>query len=145
MIAHAERTVVINRPLESVFKFLLNGANNRLWKTSVLDVRPLGEPPYRAGSKFQQQVKGPEGPTVGDYQITQCDPNRLIAIQVMNGPARWRGQYWFRSVGAATEVTCELEAEREGLHGMTDAMLENAIEQDVLALDELKAFLEKIA
>jgi hypothetical protein len=145
VIAHAAKTVVINRPLESVFEFVLNGANNRLWKSSVLDVRPLGEPPYGAGSKFQQQVKGPEGPTTGDYQITEYEPNRLIAIQVMNGPARWRGQYRFRPVGAATELTCELEAEREDLHRVTAAMLETAIEQDVLALDELKAFLEKIA
>ena len=145
MIAHAQKTVVINRPLDSVFEFVLNGANNRLWKASVLDVRPLGEPPYGAGSKFQQQVRGPEGPVAGDYQITECEANRLIAIQVMNGPARWRGQYRFRRVGGATEVTCELEAEREGLHRITEAMLESAIKQDILTLEELKAFLEKIA
>jgi len=111
MIAHAEKTVVINRPVESVFGFVLNGANNRLWKRLVLEVRPLGEAPYRVGSKFQQQVKGPEGPVQGDYQITQYEESQLIEIQVMSGPARWRGRYMFKEQHAATKLTYALEYE----------------------------------
>jgi hypothetical protein len=145
MIAHARKTVVINRPVESVFDFVLNGGNNRLWKSSVLEVQPLGDAPYGVGSKFQQEVSGPEGPTAGDYQITACKPNELLGIQVMNGPARWMAEYRFRSLGKASEVMCEVQAEREGLTGITDAAFQRSLEQEAQSLVELKAFLEKIA
>ncbi len=145
MIAHAHRTVTIHRPLGSVYEFVLNGANNRLWKSSVLEVRPLGVAPYGAGSKFQQEVRGPEGPVTADYQLTDCKVNELIEVQVMSGPARWRGLYRFRWLGDVTEVNYRLEAEREGLRGMTDAMLQHTIEAEASTLDELKVFLEKIA
>ncbi len=144
MIAHAQRTVVINRSIGSVFDFVLNGANNRLWKRLVLEARPLGEAPYGVGSKFQQEVRGPEGPAAADYQVTECRSNELIEIEVMSGPARWTGQYRFRSLGRATEVSYELKAEREGLHGMADAVLQSVVEQEAGTLDELKAFLEKV-
>jgi len=145
MIAHAQKTVQINRPVGSVFDFVLNGANNRLWKRSVLDVQPLGDPPYGVGSKFQQEVDGLEGPVAGDYQLTECEANELIGFQVMSGPARWTGTYRFRDLGRTTELTCVLDAEREGLSGLTDATLQRLMEREVQALDELKAFLEKIA
>src|SRR5512143_3381618 len=111
MSAHAEKTVVINRPVESVFDFVLNGANNRLWKRSVVDVRPLGEAPYGVGSKFQQEVDGPAGRVSGDYQITELEANRLIGLQVMSGPARWSGRFKFRAQGGGTQLNYALDYE----------------------------------
>ena len=108
MSAHAEKTVTIRRPVASVFDFVLNGANNRLWKPAVSDVRPLSTPPYGMGSKFEQHVQGPAGPLSADYQIVQYEHNQLIGLQVLSGPARWSGRYEFRAQQGATEVTYEL-------------------------------------
>ncbi len=111
MIAHAVKSVVINRPVQSVFEFVLNGANNRLWKPSVLDARPLGEAPYGIGSRFHQEVKGPDGPAPGGYEITEYKENELIGIKVLEGRAPWHGRYEFRDRGASTEVTYSLAYE----------------------------------
>ncbi len=104
-MAHAEKTVVINRPVESVFDFVLNGANNKLWRASVLDVRPLSEAPYGLGSRFEQELKGPTGRIPGDYEITECKPYERIQFQVTAGPARPTGIYRFQRQDAATAVT----------------------------------------
>src|SRR5512135_2503253 len=102
-MAHAEKTVVINRPVESVCDFVLNGANNKLWRSSVLDIRPLSEAPYGVGSKFEQGLKGPTGRIAGDYEITECRPNALIQFQVTAGPARPSRLYRFQRQGGATQ------------------------------------------
>lgn len=169
-MAHAEKTVVINRPVESVFGFVLNGANNKLWRSSVLDIKPLSEAPYGVGSKFEQGLKGPTGRIAGDYEITECRPNELIQFQVTAGPARPSGLYRFQRQGGATQLTFILDSRPEArpkqmdtarstspgegtsrnvvssiLSKLMDPMIQRSMEQEVGMLDELKAFLEKHA
>ncbi len=108
-MAHAEKTVLINRPVESVFEFVLNGANNKLWRSSVTDVKPLTEPPYGAGSRFEQGLRGPTGRIPGDYEITESKPYELIRFRVKTGPARPTGIYRFRKQNGGTEVTFVLD------------------------------------
>ncbi len=108
-MAHAENTVLINRPVESVFEFVLNGSNNRLWRSSVIDVRPLTDPPYGVGSRFEQGLRGPTGRIPGDYEITESKPYELIRFRVIAGPARPTGTFRFRKQDGGTEVTFALD------------------------------------
>ena len=142
-MAHAEKTVLINRPVGSVFDFLLNGANNKLWRSSVLDIKLLSEPPYGAGSKFGQGLKGPMGRIAGDYEITECRPNELIQFHVIAGPARPTGTYRFQSQAGGTAVTFVLDYEPKGLSKLMEPMIQRSMDEEVAMLDDLKAFLEK--
>jgi uncharacterized membrane protein len=144
-MAHAEKTVVINRPVRSVYDFILNGANNKLWRPSVLDIEPMSQAPYGVGSKFQQGLKGPGGRIAGDYEITECNPNELIRFQVTAGPARPTGMYRFERQGDATAVTFVLDYQPKGLSKLMEPMIQRSMEQEVGMLTELKAFLEKHA
>ncbi len=142
-MAHAEKTVIISRPVASVFEFVLNGANNKLWRSSVLDIKPMSEPPYGAGAKFEQGLKGPTGRIAGDYEITELKPNELIQFQVTAGPARPTGRYEFSTQGAATVVKLILDYQAKGVAKLMDPMIQKSMNEEVGALDELKAFLEK--
>jgi hypothetical protein len=144
-MAHAERTVVINRPVVSVFEFILNGANNMLWRSSVLDVKPMSEAPYGVGSKFEQGLKRPGGRIAGDYEIKECKPNKLIGFQVTAGPARPTGTYRFESQGSATVLAFVLDFQPKGLGKLMEPMLQRSMEDEVGMIEDLKAFLEKHA
>ncbi len=142
-MAHAEKTVVINRPVESVFEFVLNGANNKLWRSSVLDIKPLSQSPYGAGSRFEQGLKAPTGRIAGDYEITQCQPNELIEFRVTAGPARPVGVYEFERQGTSTALTFKLDYQAKGISRLMDPMIQRSMQEEVAALEDLKAFLEK--
>ena len=144
-MAHAEKTILINRPVGSVFDFILNGANNRLWRSSVVDIKPLGEAPYGVGARFEQGLKGPTGRIAGDYEITEVKPNQLIRFQVTAGPARPTGMYRFQSKGASTMVTFVLDHQAKGLAKLMEPMVQRSMNGEVGMLSELKAFLEKHA
>ena len=144
-MAHAEKTVVVNRPVNSVFDFVLNGVNNKLWRSSVLDIKPLDKPPYGVGSKFEQGLKGPGGRIAGDYEITGLKPNELIEFRVIAGPARPTGRYDFSLQGSATTVKFTLDYQAKGLSKLMEPMIQKSMNGEVGALDELKAFLEKHA
>ncbi len=130
-MAHAENTVSINRPVESVFDFILNGSNNKLWRSSVTDVRPLTEAPYGKGSKFEQGLRGPTGRIPADYQITESRPYELIEFQLTAGPTYSTGSYHFRSQAGQTEVTSTLDYKPSALSKSIDAATAQQLCQDM--------------
>lgn len=144
-MAHAEKSVVVNRPVQAVFDFILNGANNKLWRSSVLDIKPLDAAPYGVGSRFEQGLKSPTGRIPGDYVFTEVRPNELIAFQVTAGPARPTGVYRFQQKDGTTELTFVLDFKPGGLSKLMEPMIQRSMEQEVGMLDALKAFLEKHA
>lgn len=138
-MAHAEKSIVIHRPVESVFDFILNGANNKLWRSSVLDITPLDAAPYGVGSRFEQGLKGPTGRVPGDYVITESRTNELIAFQVTAGPARPTGTYRLKRRDGATELTFVLDYKPGGLSRQPDPALAQQVFQEAVRGDEAAA------
>ncbi len=131
-MAHAEKTVLIHRPVESVFDFMLNGANNRLWRSSVLDVKPLSQAPYGVGSRFALGLKGPTGRIPTDYEITEAKPYELIRFRVTAGPARPTVTYLFHRREHATELSSVLDYQQDDLSKSIDRGAAQQIFQGLL-------------
>src|SRR5215472_18577831 len=105
-MAHAEANITINRPVNVVFDFVLDGTKNPLWRPAVVDITRVPDKPTGVGAVFKQGLKGPGGRRIdGDYEIVECQPNEVITFQVIAGPARPTGGYRFEPVGNATRVT----------------------------------------
>jgi len=141
-MAHAENEVMINRPVSTVFQFVLDGANNMQWRPSVTDVTALGAKPYGVGSAFKQGLKGPGGRIDGDYKITECQPNQFIKFEVTAGPARPTGTYTFKSNGNSTTLTFVLDYQVRGLAKLMEPMINQSMKSEVGMLSNLKAYLE---
>src|SRR5438067_11927275 len=123
-MAHAEISITINQPVNSVFDFVLDGTNNPLWRSTVVDIQRVPGKPADVGAKYKQGLKGPGGRRIdGDYEIVECRPNELIAFQVLSGPARPTGTYRFETEGSATRVTFTLHFEPKGLARLMDGMI----------------------
>jgi len=141
-MAHAEGKITIDRPVQMVFDFILDGANNPLWRPSVVDIKPLAEKPYGIGSAFKQGLKGPGGRIDGDYQITECKPNQIIEFQVIAGPARPIGTYHFETDERSTTVTFVLDFQLKGLAKLMNPMIQSSMQSEVGTLANLKSYLE---
>lgn len=136
-MAHAEADITIDRPVRTVFDFVLDGMNGPLWRPSVADVERV------SGAVYKQGLKGPGGRRIaGDYQITACTPNEVIAFQVMAGPARPSGTYRFETEGAGTRVTFILHYAPKGLSRLMDPMITRTMQGEVATLANLKTYLE---
>jgi uncharacterized membrane protein len=144
-MAHAEERVIVNRPVNQVFAFILDGTNNPLWRSSVLDIERVPGTPAEVGARFKQGLKGPGGRRIaGDYEITECQPNTLIRFQVIAGPARPTGAYSFEPVNEGTAVTFSLDHEPRGLiERLMSPMIARTMRQEVTTLGQLKTYLEQ--
>src|SRR5215469_1045683 len=140
---HAEESVLINRPINTVFDFVLDGTKTPLWRPAVLDIQRVPDKPSGVGAVFKQGLKGPGGRRIdGDYEIVECQPNELITFQVIAGPARPTGTYRFAPVGNATRLTFTLHFEPKGLARLMDGMIASTMRSEVATLSRLKAYLE---
>lgn len=141
-MAHAEGNMTIDRPIKSVFDFVLDGANNPLWRPDVLDIQLKTGKPLGVGSVFKQGMKGPGGRIDADYEIVECKPNEWIKFQVVTGPARPVGTYKFEAAGNSTKVTFVLDFQPKGLAKLMDGMINKSMQGEVATLSNLKSHLE---
>ncbi|HKV58444.1 MAG TPA: SRPBCC family protein [Ktedonobacteraceae bacterium] len=140
---HAEESITINRPIDDVFNFILDGTKNPLWRPSVVDIQRVPGKPSDIGAVFKQGLKGPGGRRIdGDYEIVECQPDELIKFQVIAGPARPTGMYRFESVGNSTRVTFTLHLDAKGLAWLMSPMITQTMKGEVSTLSNLKAYLE---
>src|SRR5260370_28128923 len=87
-MAHAEQSITINRPVNVVYDFVLDGTKNPLWRPAGIDIQPMPGKSAGVGAVYKQGLKGPGGRRIeGDYDIGECKPNEWIKFQVVAGPA----------------------------------------------------------
>ena len=143
-MAHAEQSITINRPGNTIFDFILDGKNSPHWRPSVIDVQQVPGKPLGVGTVFKQGLKGPGGRRIdGDYEIVACKPNEHITFQVIAGPARPTGTYTFEPQGNATRVTFTLDYEVKGLtQFIMEPMINKSMQSEVATLSILKSYLE---
>ena len=142
-MAHAQNSISIQRPVSEVFQFILNGENNRSWRDSVIEISRVTNGPDGVGSRFAQVMRGPCGRRIkGDYEITECEKDKVISFQVTSGPARPIGTYRFDREGSGTKITFGLRYEAKGFARMMDSMVSRSMRAEVGSLSSLKSYLE---
>jgi uncharacterized protein YndB with AHSA1/START domain len=142
-MAHASNSITIARPPADVFAFVLDGANNQLWRPAVLEISRIAGTRDGEGAKYRQRLRGPGGrPIDGDYEITTCQPNTRLEFRVTSGPARPTGTYRFAPADGGTRVTFDLDYAPTGLAKLMDPIIARTMRSEVATLENLKRHLE---
>jgi carbon monoxide dehydrogenase subunit G len=139
----AQRSVRIARPVEEVFAFFTDPANETRWRGSqVKEFTATG--PVAVGTRIHQVVAGPMGRGIdADIEVTDLEPNASYAFRGVAGPVRPEGEYRFHPEGAETEVTFTLDAPLSGIKKLLmQSNVQKAMEAEMGALDTAKALLE---
>jgi len=106
-----EHSVVIRRPVEDVFAFVADQANEPKWHTDVVDVRPAG--PIRLGSTVTQHVKF-MGTTEYVIEVTAFEPQRRIELTTRQGALKPTLTHTFEGGDGQTRYTRHLQIPLQG-------------------------------
>lgn len=134
--------VIVDRPPEAVFDYLVDPAKQALW--SDVPMRRLTEGPLVTGSRFEVTFgKGPLRMTLG-LELTAVEPGRRMAWKTFSGPARWEGEYRVAPTGSgATELRQEGRLQFTGLWRLIEPLVAAEIRTgEVKELERLKAAAE---
>ena len=143
-MASIQRTVTISRPVDEVFGYFADVANDPQWRGRVVKQIALdGE--MKTGARVHQTLAaGPLGTAVkADMEVVAFEPPTALAFQVITGPLRPRVEFRFAAVGAGTEVSFSIEAPLSGLKKtVMGRMAEKNMAAEADALDNAKRILE---
>ncbi len=143
----AENMVVIAAPIAAVFAFIADGTNNPRWRPGVMDITPPARGPCE-GAVYGQGLRGPKGQRMeGDYRITEYQPPKRLAFEVIAGPARPTGAFDLEEpVAGATTVRFSLDLQGKGLMKIpmkfAGGVIERQMQAEVACLSRLKSELE---
>ena len=102
-----ESTVIIERPVEEVFGFVLDLTNIPSTDPSVRSVEKTSEGPTEAGTTFLMRQEAPPVGKVREARVryTAVEPNRNIEFEAMVGPITPTARLSFEQANGGTKVT----------------------------------------
>jgi uncharacterized membrane protein len=102
-----ESTVIIERPVEEVFGFVVDLTNVPTADPSVRSVEKTSEGPIDAGTTFLMRQESPPLGKVREASVryTAVEPNRNIEFEAMVGPIAPTASLTFEPADGATRVT----------------------------------------
>ena len=85
-MVNVEASVMINRPIEEVWKFIMDLSKVPTWDTRVLEMKQTSTGPLGVGStgEFREKMRN----MTISIRITEYDPNRRCSFEHTSGPMK---------------------------------------------------------
>ena len=118
--------VVINRPVEDVWKFLTDFENYPKWHKGMAEARQTSEGPTGPGTSVEVVAEILGRHTI-KLEITHFEPDRKIVWRVdarpVTGAAGYAAGYTFESVQGGTRVFKYIEGDFAGVYRLLEPIL----------------------
>jgi len=124
-----EKSIMINRPQQEVFEFVMNLENDPKWQGSIVSVKQISDGPIGVGSTFRYESKFLGRKSETEIQLTSYDPPSGASVKAINGPVPFENTYKFESKGDGTQMTFSGQAEIGGFFKMAEGLAVKQIEK----------------
>ncbi len=140
-MATIETSVVINRPVEEVFTYVVDPNNNAQWAGPVVEARQTSEGPVGLGTTSTRVTQFLGRTMEATYEIIEYEPNSYYKDKMTSGPVPINGRISFESVDDGTKVTIAGEIEAAGFFKLAEPILSRMarrqVETDAQTLKDL--------
>jgi uncharacterized membrane protein len=143
-MAHFKTSIVIHRPVETVFALVSNYQNSPLWVTGALEHRKMSPGPIGVGTVIR---------TVGHFMGQRVETTRTVIAYEPNARYAFRSEYRqvpftitlvFEPLRNGTQLTATVEGEPAGLYKAAMPLILSLIRQQLDGdLRRLKKLLEE--
>jgi Polyketide cyclase / dehydrase and lipid transport len=142
-MAPLQQSVGIARPLEEVFAFVANSANDALWGSNLVEVTQVSPGPVGVGARFRYVARFAGRQFELVREVTEYEPNRRQAVKTVSGPLRFGGVRTFEAIPDGTRVTLTGGGRMGGFFGLAEPLLLRAAQRSLRTdLATLKRLLE---
>lgn len=138
-----ESSIVISRPVETVWAYISDFANMPVWSTGTVEMRLISEPPVRKGTTYVWvgQALGRRAEVTSE--VTEFEPNQAWAYKSISGPFASAARYSVEPADGGTRVTVSAEGEIGGFFKLAEPVLAAMMKRQTEgALANLKDILE---
>ena len=110
-MAMVKLTQVIHRPVEEVFRTVVDVANFPKWNPTIVSARKLSQEDIGEGSRFELEIKG-FGKTLQELQ--EFRKNKTVRLVPQNAAVEGGHRFIFTGDGRQTQIDHELEMRAKG-------------------------------
>jgi hypothetical protein len=134
--------VTIARPRRDVAAFMFDPANDTIWTTGVVDVRPLTPGRLHEGSKVERTSKFLGRRFAYQYEVVEAAEDRLVVMRVEQ-PFPMQIRYELEDAGEGTRAVIHARGDAGGFYEIAAPLLNRMVKKNIQKdLDALKAHLE---
>lgn len=139
-----ETSVLVNQPIEKVFKFVTTPENDAQWYIGVESRDHTPGEPAGVGSTSLSEIRFLGVPVTVEWEVTDYDPPKKIDVKTIKGPVSIESGYTFEAVAEGqTKVTVRGEADVTGVFSLAEPVVERmAQRQWEASFENLKDVLE---
>jgi uncharacterized membrane protein len=127
-----EESIEINKPLEQVFKYIVDVGNYPHWMAHVLDVRKHTPGPPQRGDSFVVAIRSVGRRFETPYERISYEPDRRYTDQAVGGPIpnqRWHSA--FHEMPGGTRFTRAVDVESRGLLQLLEPLQKRAVKRQL--------------
>lgn len=118
---------MIKQPLEKVFAFLSNPENETRWQPDLRESKLTSAGPIGVGATGRDVRTFMGREAVTTWQVSEYEPNRKMAFQVISGPMPFQGSFLFEAMEEGISVVYIVQAETSGLSKLFDPFVSRLI------------------
>ena|SRR5437867_4396848 len=138
-----ERSIVIDRPIDAVFRFVHDPANDATWQTTLIESSRLDEGPLGVGTQVRERRRFFGIQVEMTKEITAYEPSRESAFKYVAGGAPMSGEYHLEPLDGGTRLTAIGYVEPRGFFQWADPLFTAMAGRELEAsLGHLKDLLE---
>jgi uncharacterized membrane protein len=138
-----EGSIVINRPVDHVFDFMVDLENAPQWQTGVLGSQKITEGTFGVGTRFKENVKMMGRPVEAVCEITEYEPKKKLAWKSNSSSLMsYEGQFTFDAAEGRTRSAIGAARPVEGSVLFEPLAAREARRETVAELNKLKSVLE---
>ena len=143
-MAKIQESVMIDRPVEEVWKFLDDISNLTKWNPQVLEPRQTSAGPVGVGATAEFGAKMRNSTTTISMRITEYEPNRRFSFEHTSGPLKGttESDSW-ENIDGKTKFTRTGDLKFRGFYKLVGPFVTPGWRKDVVSsLDNVKHILE---
>jgi carbon monoxide dehydrogenase subunit G len=139
-----ETSVLINQPIEKVFKFVTTPENDAQWYIGVESRDHTPGEPAGVGSTSMSEIRFLGVAVTVEWEVVKYKAPNKIAVKTTKGPVSVEAAYKFEAVAEGqTKVTVQGEADVTGVFSLAEPLVERmAQRQWEASFENLKDVLE---
>lgn len=138
-----EHSVEIRRPVEEVWAYVMETANNPVWQGPIIEVRRHAGVPLEVGAEIPETASFLGKHFQVTLVVSELEPMTRSAVRTSSGPVRLDGSYRFEPVDGGTRFTMAGEVEAHGFFSVAEPVLATLTRREsASSCERLKQLLE---
>lgn len=138
-----ERSIVIDRPIGEVFRFVHEPRNDATWQTTLIESTQISDAPVGVGTQVRERRRFLGIQVEMTKEITEYQPSTKSAFRYVSGGAPFSGTFQLDALDGATRLTATGYVEGTGFFKIAEPLFTSMAGRELEAsLGHLKELLE---